>query len=425
MVTKKNNTQLNNGGFTLLEVLVAMIILAIVSIPLLHAFATSARTNAKSKLQQRATTTAESIMETFKYSTVDELKEFYEVDAGGSNTFTDDAMGDGSGVLQFVIGDHNYFKDSLPAGYFATVTLDPTGYKHSNDVNYADLSTVSSVDSAIYTMPTDLNDQAIALYMQKNDENTGAEKKDKAFFEQNLKRTITVDIDKLGTTKQSSEPDAEDVDIVKINLRILYELDALNVVPNGERKQVLTDKVLFYNSKSKLPLKSIFLLYYPLYDAPLNGGDQIIVNNEENIDANLYVVAQDVYNHGTKWNTYKSSDRLALSIFEDAESTIDDAYKAHLTLRTNLHGDVPYDATEPPTKVMAKLKYYDGVTQKANSTSSPTADHILQAADVDGRCLDASQNKDKIYKMTVKLCEPGATPGDTNEIVAITGSMLE
>lgn len=41
--------QLNNEGFSLIELLIAIVILAIIVVPLLHSFVTSARTNAKSR----------------------------------------------------------------------------------------------------------------------------------------------------------------------------------------------------------------------------------------------------------------------------------------------------------------------------------------------------------------------------------------
>ena len=56
---KENRKQLNNQGFTLLELLVAIVVLCIVSIPLLHAFVTTAKTNGKAKIMMHATDAAE------------------------------------------------------------------------------------------------------------------------------------------------------------------------------------------------------------------------------------------------------------------------------------------------------------------------------------------------------------------------------
>ncbi len=63
---KLNEKKLNNKGFSLIEVLVAIIILTIVSLPLLTAFILSTRFNTKARTNQQVTAAAESVMEEFK-----------------------------------------------------------------------------------------------------------------------------------------------------------------------------------------------------------------------------------------------------------------------------------------------------------------------------------------------------------------------
>ena len=53
----------DDRGFTLVELIVAIVILAIVFIPLLHAFVTGAQTETKSRIQNNATTAAQSLVE--------------------------------------------------------------------------------------------------------------------------------------------------------------------------------------------------------------------------------------------------------------------------------------------------------------------------------------------------------------------------
>ena len=53
----------DDRGFTLVELIVAIVILAIVFVPLLHAFVTGAQTEAKSRIQNNATTAAQAIIE--------------------------------------------------------------------------------------------------------------------------------------------------------------------------------------------------------------------------------------------------------------------------------------------------------------------------------------------------------------------------
>ena len=52
--------------FPLWSFLIAMVVLAIIVVPLLHSFVTSARTNAKSRSTMHATAIAEDVMEMFE-----------------------------------------------------------------------------------------------------------------------------------------------------------------------------------------------------------------------------------------------------------------------------------------------------------------------------------------------------------------------
>lgn len=79
--TAKGNRQLNtrrqrssNAGFSLVEILIAVTILAIIVIPLLHMFVTSTRINVKSRQMQRATTVAQDIMEGLKAYNLEEVR---------------------------------------------------------------------------------------------------------------------------------------------------------------------------------------------------------------------------------------------------------------------------------------------------------------------------------------------------------------
>ena len=79
--TTKGNRQLNTGrqkgpnaGFSLVELLIAVTILAIIVIPLLHMFVTSSKINVKSRQMLRATTVAQDIMEGLKAYNLEEVR---------------------------------------------------------------------------------------------------------------------------------------------------------------------------------------------------------------------------------------------------------------------------------------------------------------------------------------------------------------
>ena len=79
MKQKGKGQQLNkNAGFSLLELLIAVTILAIITIPMLHMFVTSARINGKSRITLRATVLAQDIVEGLKAYHVEEIQEQFD-----------------------------------------------------------------------------------------------------------------------------------------------------------------------------------------------------------------------------------------------------------------------------------------------------------------------------------------------------------
>lgn len=82
MKTESKGHQLNkNAGFSLVELLIGVTILAVITVPLLHMFVTSNKINAKSRITLRATVVAQDVMEGLKAYSVEELKEQFAGDA--------------------------------------------------------------------------------------------------------------------------------------------------------------------------------------------------------------------------------------------------------------------------------------------------------------------------------------------------------
>ena len=65
--------KLNNSGFSLVEVLVAIVILAIISLPVLSTFSNAARINAKARRTENANTAINNIVEEARIVSLDNL----------------------------------------------------------------------------------------------------------------------------------------------------------------------------------------------------------------------------------------------------------------------------------------------------------------------------------------------------------------
>lgn len=75
MKQRKNDGKLNNRGLSLVELLVAVTILAVITVPMLHMFVTSGKINAKSRVTLRATFLAQDVLESLKAYHVEELQD--------------------------------------------------------------------------------------------------------------------------------------------------------------------------------------------------------------------------------------------------------------------------------------------------------------------------------------------------------------
>lgn len=121
---KKINKNKKNKGFSLVEVLVAIAILALMSIPILKSFQTSAKINRLARRTENADVCASEVMENFKSLSLEQLKERY----AGSYT-------ESNGVYKFRIQDKNsrYYKGINGEEFEVEAVLDPAKYTDETD----------------------------------------------------------------------------------------------------------------------------------------------------------------------------------------------------------------------------------------------------------------------------------------------------
>lgn len=426
--TETRETKLNNKGFSLLEVLVAVIILSIVSIPIIRSFATVAKTNADAKILLRVTDSAENMMENLEYKTLDELIDRY--DGSDANPVTVYPNGKCEIVIKD-IADVAATLGKVPDGYYMKIVADPTKYPNSNALNIADVKSMSVADTAVFEMSPlydagiyekfdrwnlEANDDQPMLYQRANAQ----------YFKKNLTRTIEVVIEKVGEEKVESE---EIVDLVSVKLNVRYYFRSKNLytpyLPEDHKEYAETNKELFNNITTKVPLSSIFILYQPRYLATANSNtDNIIINNIGNVNVNVMLSAQ----RGADDVSYKNRYFNALTgpnitIIEKPSGNIKDV-DAGVTLLTNLSSNVPYSSIENDGSAVANGKILCNlIYQNETGTSKISGEDamkVLDARDIDGKALIAKNTKNRIYKITVSVHD-----ATDKAIVELDGTKLE
>ncbi len=137
-------------GFSLVEVIVALSILAIVSVPLLSSFAQSAKTNAKAREIMNATNLAQNIVE--------------EIKAGGALTYT--------GLTDIGAGTYVDIPtlDTLIMGgkqYYARVSITPSTKMINNESVFPFQGIDPSVD-AVYQCSNEMKKEIAQAYIDAN-----------------------------------------------------------------------------------------------------------------------------------------------------------------------------------------------------------------------------------------------------------------
>ncbi len=155
---------INNMGMSLVEVIVSITILSIVVVPTLNAMTMAMNYNLKARKRQNATTTAETIMESFKGYDLDTLvnmfshggtsdsgKAFYSSAAGGTYSMT------ATPLASPAVGSNYVFKiqdfDDNGKKYVVTIEANP-----SNETNVFLLDNMNSNHDAIYIGDKTKND---------------------------------------------------------------------------------------------------------------------------------------------------------------------------------------------------------------------------------------------------------------------------
>lgn len=307
--------QLNkNAGFSLVELLIAVVVLAIIVVPFARSFVSSSRMNGNSRRLQRATTVAQDIVEGLKAYNIDELKEqfnnpldgFYIVDSRlVHGKIEEDTALESDGVYYFKM--ENFQIQNVE--YDALIKIDASVYGegttvHDNAFNVSDMAKPGSViknRDGSYAQPVGLTRAVLEAIQDDGDFELGdpgalviPEDEEFSFkiFKNmggRIERTITLDISKdpaVGTDENGNP-------IVYCNANITFDYECkYNGITKHFYGKMGTSVGVINNvlcTPNKMTSGNFYLFYYPCYEAQ---ADNIIINNTSGEPYQVFIVKQ-------------------------------------------------------------------------------------------------------------------------------------
>ncbi len=357
MKQKEKGQQLNkNAGFSLLELLIAVTILAIITIPMLHMFVTSARINGKSRITLRATVLAQDIVEGLKAYHIDEIQDqFNKVEdfellnasiIAGDCEFredtsreTDDKGNPKPGIYYFILKNAKLENSKFDV----LISVDATGYvkgtastKHDSYLNTHEVAKVAGMNKSTDASfeQSQLQDEAalekavLALSIPGDDityKTAGL----------TCDRTITVCFLDGGTvTGEDGSLLNKTNAFVTYNYKFTYGGNNYTYIPPAME---VTDG----EGNSGLPCGSFtgnnfYFFYYPLYDAKK---DELIfdatgVNRTEENPLKLYIAKQtDSSMTDVKLNQAETSYKPVINV---CNTTGSNTFRIYTNLGRNL-----------------------------------------------------------------------------------------
>ena len=374
-MTKHDN---RNKGFSLIELIIAIAILAIVLVPVLNAFVTSAKIDGKSKTELQATTAAQNIMEQIRGADFDDL-----LATSGSSLGTE-----GPDEVVEVHPDNEYkliYHDVKVSKATYEVEALVSAYAYSDGLDAAD-----DYNKSEHTLIYGLDRKYDGLYVCNDDLDTVAAEiaaksslADVTSIKNNLERYITIDV-----TSSTGLP--EDT---KAQLTISYKYSTYEII-----KENKTD---MYIPKDDASLRAIYLFFSPMGNAldKSSPKEHVTINHTGLLPMTVYLVGQKAATE-TSFGEYYSMD---VSVKESDSYTGTGVYT---TVRTNLKQE---DRSTPEVDGEIQITYEGSDYIKKTGEEAETMVGLKELAD--------GVINSKMYKVEVVVRD-----NDGEELVKIEGT---
>lgn len=382
-----------NGGYSLLELLVAVVILAIIAAPFLHSFLISVKTNEKAKKAEQATIAGQNVMEELKAADIEDIE-------ANPIAIITNAPGNGGKVITFttedITVDNRVFQakvtlDSraVSPAEGADPIVDPEAKNEITDYNRDSLAQIYKMDrqqDGFYVQPAELDTQMASKFGVSADTMT------------NIFREITLDINKTGNNTTAE-------------VGMKYTCNGVERYTTPQRQCIYT------NTDASVYLRNIYIFFYPMYNS--NGGipkETITINNNDCIPVNVYLIKQKV---GVTGNEALYKVNVQVMEKNRTEYIEDGVLKPLTTIRTNLSAKEDLSVIPLKYKQLAQLTYStDGISFQSQAVVAGSTYPAEQLLELKGLSADAAY--DRVYRTTVEVYEKDDAEHEI--LVSLTGT---
>ncbi len=314
--------KLNNAGFSLVELIIAVIILGICLGPILRSFVLASKYNAQSRKNQTVTSAAESLMEGFKAYSFDELKDQFDPASGVPfKVYDTGSLETYSCTEGATINDPSFFylygMTYEGNKYDARVTVTPYSATNSSGNSLYgveeldDIKNMNGYMDAVYSEDIFANNYGyngiIDMFVTKLNTLSGQYKVDIngiISWEGNYtKDMILADTGNLSKIKVRRETTVS-ADGGKVNVSVIFyaTVNAYPYVDADHHSKTLTigeadqliykyveDQTVYDNSVTGANLENVFMFVYPAYE-PYEMEDDYVISSTSRV--NYFFVKQ-------------------------------------------------------------------------------------------------------------------------------------
>lgn len=269
--------KLNNSGFSLVEVLVAIVILAIISLPVLSTFSNAAKINAKARRTENANTAINNIVEEARIVSLDDL-------ANGNGKYNYQTLGTSTDTYLVADKGQQYFTGVDGEKYFIRTRFNGNPYNSNADAAAGNKKTNNDINSAGLSVYADIT--ASNSYVYRDD---SADAEAIKYFSDLRKTTVsrtdlskTIDVT-ISIKEKSGSPNHFTQDIsVKVTYKYIKETGkypdytdrSMDMVTWEFPAQVTgsgTSTVYTISGELKNNVKNMYIFYTPFQGESVSG----------------------------------------------------------------------------------------------------------------------------------------------------------